>query len=251
MVEQQRLPEIRFIKLLFNDPTHSYTINQHGPQHLYHGQEPIWDQNSCHLDCCIVAARLLNVGSTAADMGGQSRESWLRSLHPLSRNFLHLLSEKWESMDRQANIASRHHFWDNDLPQVVKGRPNRPNFAPASLVWEVCTSQMKQFSFLSRENLSECQHCGAAPIIQDFRSHQSLSLDVSKAQLDNIKECFKGQPSIAPWIGRELGPSRKRCGKCRIPDGRIRKREIKGDLPPRLVVLPGELLLVRFNLSAY
>ncbi|KAL9578069.1 MAG: hypothetical protein Q9203_007227, partial [Teloschistes exilis] len=102
---------------------------------------------------------------------------------------------------------------------------------------------MKQFSFLSRETLSECRHCGAAPIIQDFRSHQSLSLDVSKAQMDEIKEQSRGQPSVARWVDRKLGPSRKRCGKCRSPDGRIRKREINGDLPPRLVVLPGELLL--------
>ncbi|KAI4247623.1 MAG: hypothetical protein LQ352_006112 [Teloschistes flavicans] len=243
MIHQRRLREIRFVKAIFNDRTHSYTINQHGSQYLYQGQGPIWDQNSCHLDCCIVAARLLNVGSTASDMGGQSRESWLSSLHPVPRNFLHLLSEKWESMDRQVNIARRHHFWDNDLPQLVKGTPNRPNFAPASWVWEMCTSRMEQFGFLSRETFSECRHCGAAPTTQEFRSHQSLSLDASRAQIDDIKKQFKGQPSIAHWIGRELGQSRKRCGKCKTPDGRTRKREIKGGLPPRLVVVPGELLL--------
>ncbi|KAL8688341.1 MAG: hypothetical protein Q9218_005723 [Villophora microphyllina] len=240
-IQQGRLHEIKFMRLNFNNDTHAYAISQRGSQYLYQGQGPIWDQNSCHLDCCIVAARLLNVGSTAADNGGKPRESWLQSLGSVPRNFLRLLSEKWESMDRQANIARRHNFWDKGLPQLVEGTPNRSHFAPASRVWDLCTSQMEQFSFVTRESWSECRHCEAAPIIHDSRCHQSLSLDISRSMVDDFKEQFKGQPPLAEWIGREFKVSPRRCGKCRTPDGRSRKREIVGDMPPRLVVVPGEL----------
>ncbi|KAL8702217.1 MAG: hypothetical protein Q9201_004521 [Fulgogasparrea decipioides] len=241
LLNKQRLRDISSFKLRFDKTTYAYSLDTGGKEYPYRGQGPIWDQNSCHLDCCIVAARILNVGLTAADSGSKPRASWLQSLESVPQKFFDLASNDWESLDRQTNVDRRHHFWDNDLPQLIEGNPNRPHFAPASQVWELCTSQMGQFSFLARESLSGCHHCGATPVPKSFSSHQSLSLDVARSQVDELERQLGPRPSIAQLISRELGPSQKRCGKCRAPDGRTRWREILDDLPPRLVVVPGEV----------
>ncbi|KAL8729276.1 MAG: hypothetical protein Q9181_005067, partial [Wetmoreana brouardii] len=241
LLNERRLRDISSFKLCFDKTTHVYSPNAGGKEYPYRGQGPIWDENSCHLDCCIVAARILNVGLTAADSGSKSRASWLQSLESVPLKFFELVTNDWESLDRQTNVDRRHRFWDDDLPQLVKGTLNRPHFAPASQVWELCTYQMGQFSFLARESLSSCHHCGAAPVPKSSANHQSLSLDVARSQIDELKQQLGPRPSIAELIGQELDPSQRRCGKCRALDGRTRRREILGDLPPRLVLVPGEV----------
>ncbi|KAL8685918.1 MAG: hypothetical protein Q9224_005617 [Gallowayella concinna] len=235
------LKYIGTLKVVFTANSHHYALdNAHGRPFPYRGQGPIWDQNSCHLDACIVAARLLELGSTAADRGGLSRETWLESLKPVQKRFLELITAEWESMDGPTNTQLRHSFWDGDLTPLP-GIDPRPDFGSAALVWELCTSQMKQFSFQETQGLSSCRHCGAAPTHKTVQHHQSLSLDLSQAQFEQHKARYKvwSAKPIGWWISQEFRPRERRCRFCNSNDGRTRQRKITGDLPKRLVVVPG------------
>ncbi|KAL8910552.1 MAG: hypothetical protein Q9172_007823 [Xanthocarpia lactea] len=234
------LRRVLALKLTFSTDSQNYSLRPDGKPFPFRGQGPIWDQNSCHLDVCIVASRILNVGSTVADRSGLSRDSWLQTLQPVQRKFLDLISADWESLDRQTNIGHRHHFWDHELASL-EGISRRPDFGSAINVWNKCTAQMRQFGFERSEGLSSCKHCGAAPVSRTVRHYQMLSLDMSQDQLEKHTFQFgQGAKPIGWWIDRELKPFDKRCGACKSPNGRSREREIAGALPQRLVVAPGQ-----------
>ncbi|KAL8962561.1 MAG: hypothetical protein Q9183_005139 [Haloplaca sp. 2 TL-2023] len=239
--EEGRRHVIESLRLDFRGDKQTFKLCDAGMPYPFRGHGPVWLQNSCSLDCCIVAARLLNVGSTAADADGKTREAWLKSLDKLPRAFIHLLSKPWESLDRQTNIETRHRFWDHDLPPLGSGQPNRNRFASASHVWNLCTKSMGQFAFQSRDSYTDCHNCGSTPPEQTFQPRQALSLDIYERQVKEIKEQHQGNnPTLAQLLAREFNTFPKRCSTCKVPDGRTRRREIQGDLPLRLVIVPGE-----------
>ena len=234
------LRRISVLEVILSAGSQSYSLHPDGEPFPFRGQGPIWDQNSCHLDCCIVAARLLNVGFTVADRGKIPRDSWLQGLQPVQQRFLELISADWESMDQATNIRRRHDFLDHELASL-EGISKRPRFGSAVSVWDGCTSQMGQFGFDRRDCFSSCKHCGAAPSAKPARHHQYLSLDMSQGQYQEHKSQAGDKP-IEYWIDRELKPLDKRCGTCKSPDGRFLSREIVGALPQRLVVVPGQFV---------
>ncbi|KAL8867928.1 MAG: hypothetical protein Q9174_005338 [Haloplaca sp. 1 TL-2023] len=239
--QEARGRSIESLRLDLRGDEQTFKLSDSGVPYPFRGHGPIWHQNSCSLDCCIVAARLLNVGLTEANTDEKPKEAWLNSLDKLPRAFIRLLSEPWESLDRQINIDTRHRFWNHELPQLTPGKRNGVHFASASRVWDLCTQQMGQFAFHSRDIYTDCQHCGSTAPDQIFQPQQSLSLDITKSQVDEIEEQHQGNnPTMAQLIEREFSTFPKRCGKCKAPAGRTRRREIQGDLPLRLVVVPGE-----------
>ncbi|KAL8652698.1 MAG: hypothetical protein Q9226_004157 [Calogaya cf. arnoldii] len=240
--DEGSLGRISYLQLVFTANTQRYSFHPDGEAFPFEGQGPIWDQNSCHLDVCIVAARLLNVGFTIADRGTLPRDSWLQTLPPVQQRFLDLISADWEGMDRATNIERRHSFWDDELAPL-KGISKRPKFGSAVNVWDRCTSQMGQFGFEKIDGFSSCKNCGAASSSKPANHHQYLSLDMSRDQYqEHISQFGQGGMPIEYWIGREFKPLEKRCGKCRAPDGRSLSREIVGALPQRLVVVPGQYI---------
>ncbi|KAI4219593.1 MAG: hypothetical protein L6R36_008213, partial [Xanthoria steineri] len=234
------LGRISVLKIILSAGSQSYSLHPEGEPFPFRGQGPIWDQNSCHLDCCIVAARLLNVGFTIADRGKIPRDLWLQGLQPLQQRFLDLISADWESMNQATNIRRRHDFWDHELASLEE-ISKRPRFGSAVSVGDSCTSQMGQFGFDRRDRFSSCKYCGAAPSEKPARHHQYLSLDMSQGQYQEHKSQAGDKP-IEYWIDRELKPLNKRCGACKSPDGRSLSREIVGALPQRLVVVPGQFV---------
>lgn len=234
------LGRISVLKIILSAGSQSYSLHPEGEPFPFRGQGPIWDQNSCHLDCCIVAARLLNVGFTVADRGKIPRDLWLQGLQPVQQRFLDLISADWESMNQATNIRRRHDFWDHELASL-EGISKHPRFGSAVSVWDSCTSQMGQFGFDRRDRFSSCKYCGAAPSAKPARHHQYLSLDMSQGQYQEHKSQAGDKP-IEYWIDRELKPLDKRCGACKSPDGRSLSREIVGALPQRLVVVPGQFV---------
>ncbi|KAL8997776.1 MAG: hypothetical protein Q9169_003025 [Polycauliona sp. 2 TL-2023] len=233
------LGRISYLQIILNSDTHTYSLDPGGKSFPFRGQGPIWNQNSCHIDVCIVAARLLNVGSTIADRGIATRDSWLQALPPVQRQFLRLISADWENMDRATNASRRHQFWDLELAPL-EGILPRNNFGSAFNVWSQCTSQMGQFGFERKDGLGSCKNCGSTAPPKPVRPHQYLSLDMSKDQYEEYKSQFgQVEKPINYWIDREFKPSDRRCGSCKTPNGRSPSREIVGTLPPRLVVVPG------------
>ncbi|KAL8666627.1 MAG: hypothetical protein Q9168_007440 [Polycauliona sp. 1 TL-2023] len=241
VLQSRKVQLITNLKIALDADTHVYSLQPGGKPFPFRGQGPIWDQNSCHLDVCIVAARLLNVGLAIADKGREkTRDSWLRTLPPVQQKFLDLIAADWEGMDKATNIDRRHAFWDDELA-YPEGILKRPALGSASNVWNRCTSGMGQFGFEKRDSFTSCKNCGKPSISNPPGHHQYLSLDMAEDEYKEQTSQF-GEEARKPleyWLDRALKPLDKRCGSCRTPDGRSHSRDIVGGLPQRLVVVPG------------
>ena len=209
-----------------------YEFSANGTFHPYYGAGPITTDNSCALDCCIVAARLLNVGSMASDKGEQTHDDWLHSLESIQRHFLDLLALPWEIYRPATNAAYVANFRDSLGP----GFQGRDMMSTVKL-WQICTSGVKQFKYSgSRHN--RCTECG--------RERTSQVIDLQDLALDELSEETKhalgGNPSMTQMLNKHFQSEPKRCkrnmGGCGLPAAEIRRRVVCGHLPSRLVVLP-------------
>lgn len=85
-------PCMTFLKLYANGRT--YRPHPSGNPHPYCGRGPVWSNNSSPMDCCIVAARLLQLGLTQADSRDEQNSGWTSTLHPFHQDCLQIFHEQ-------------------------------------------------------------------------------------------------------------------------------------------------------------
>ena len=204
----------------------------------HRGRGPTWRHNSCALDCCIVAAMFMNVGSTVIDMG--SANSHL-SVPRIQSEFVRMVNENWDFLAGRPSWERRHTFLATIISVLNGEAPQGAqlalgNFLAATAIWAHCTSAFQQFAYTeSRRRI--CRICtGSAQLNQPTRQ--------STVTLANRGTEFKGQrPTMQQLLERHFGADNFRvCSfQCKIqPTIAERRRQIHGGLPPRLVVQPAE-----------
>ena len=215
-------------KLRGQDP-HLYTLSSGASISPYYGRGPVWADNSCALDCCIVAARLLNVGSLSADKGDVSVYDWIDSLPPLMLHFLDLLALPWEILANDTIIAYRNYFRTKLGSKCQGGR-----MMSAVALWSMFTEGVNQFTYSEYWHV-KCTECGkeksnrASPTMM-----QDLALDTSAVILasePNMTGCLNKHFDIT------LKDCRKQGGGCGTKGSLWRRRIVNGHLPLRLAVL--------------
>ncbi len=216
-------------KVLHGQNPHLYTFSSRAPIYPYYGRGPVWADNSCALDCCIVAARLLNVGSLSADKGEVSVYDWIDSLPPLMLHFLDLLALPWEIFAKDTIIAYRNYFRTKLGSQCQGGR-----MMSAVALWSMFTEGVNQFTY-SEYWRFQCTKCGreksnrASPTMM-----QDLALDASAIVLG-------GEPDMTGLLNTHfditLKDCRKQGGGCGTKGSFWRRRIVNGYLPLRLAVL--------------
>lgn len=95
--EPRKIAQLRVVFPPQYNERQLYFFHNKGQPLAYRGRGPIWHKNSCAIDCCLVVARLLNLGITTADRGLLARDDWLNSLTPLERHFLQITGLPWEN----------------------------------------------------------------------------------------------------------------------------------------------------------
>ncbi|MCJ1461722.1 hypothetical protein MMC07_000321 [Pseudocyphellaria aurata] len=219
-------------------------FSQSGKLFPCRGRGPIWHNNSCALDCAIVAARLLNLGRTVADRGPETHADSSSALPPLTRYFMDLIKLPWEDLDDKRSYAYRKKFLVMLLEQLNTSTGTNQKqiqigeFVSVIAVWNASTLGMKQLSF-STHISSMCIKCGK-------RTTGSTSLNQC-IYLDQIKDTLEEDIGKQPWsmsdiLNRFFGTQRRRkpCAGCKSLDTRIFWRSVVGHLPQRLVVLPDQ-----------
>lgn len=216
-----------------------YFFSQNGGTVAYRGRGPSWHKNSCAIDCCLVAARLLNIGITKSDRGTLARDDWLKNLTPLEEHFLRMAGMPWEKFPKSTCINKRDEFYES-LLQVMntatrKQKLQNGSFFAATAIWRQCTSKMQQFAFQDYR-LSECTACkhklprgSPKPTV-----NQEIALDVLT---DDMKKS-EANPSWSQLINKYFDKQLRKCGKCG-QKAKVDRRRVYGNLPLRLVVLPG------------
>lgn len=215
-----------------------YRFREKGQPVPYRGRGPVWRKNSCAVDCCVVAARLLNLGITTADRASQTREDWLKTLTPLEEHFLRIVGMPWETISNSTCIEVRDEFYKSLL--LVMNSPTMTkqfqigSFFSATAIWRVCTSSMRQFAFSDCRH-SECTACNNT--LPRGAPRPNVNQDIL---LDSLTDDMKGAGERHEWsllINNYFGNRLKKCNKCG-QNTRMERRRVYGSLPPRLVVSP-------------
>ena len=231
-----RIPEVQIVKtkpIIEGENPHFYKFSDRGSHYPYYGRGPVWCANSCALDSCIVAARLLNVGSLSADKGDLSVHEWIDSLPKLTLDFLYLLARPWETYSDEINKYHKEHFRTQLGPACQSG-----NKMSAVDLWKRCTEGVNQFTY-SEYWYSLCNQCGRKTSGQSSPTvMQDLALDqVSQA----AKRASGGSPDMVQRLNTHFEAQPRQCrknvGGCGREDAVMRRRMVNGTLPPRLVVL--------------
>lgn len=238
-VGSPRITSLQILSHITSTGLQNYEFSENGLFHPYRGRGPFWQNNSCALDCVIVAARLLSIGITVEDRGDASRSEWLKNLAPLERNFIGLTSVPWEGISNPDSVTVRDHFLDNYLNEFKKNNAQRPikkgGFLSVLALWRLCTPSMRQFCFWTRKQ-TLCSKCNAST-----GAIPSLLNDVALPQLtDSVRARFGNRPTMSQLLNLNLSTIMRNCPAERCGGNKTRKvwSAISGDLPARLVVTP-------------
>lgn len=235
-------PNISFLKVAFtpsNPPRQNYRFSDAGAFYPYRGHGPIWKNNSCALDCCIVAARLMDLGRVVADKGNQTRVDWLASLPDLEKNFQALLARPWERASKQSCISFKDAFTPHLFKAINSAKPDDlvGKFLPVNMVWQLCTANMHQYSFTD-SRFSVCKVCetnGKKATIGLPHILQSVAIDELN---EETKQAYGEKPTMSQLLNYYFAAHSRDCRDCGNKGTREQRRKVHGQLPSRLVVEP-------------
>ena len=213
----------------------------------YRGRGPIWGDNSCALDCCIVAARILNLGITIADKGAYLiHHTWMASLDANVRGFVDLTTRAdWETMSAQQNVDIRQNFLRNVVyPALQQSWVPNGRFLSAAALWEIFTVGVGQFQFRTSTRV-ECQTCNA----QYFQNATPTGTATGVQLLWQVRlQPNDPKPSMEHLLNRQFSTRPqdpmdhlirlRPCRNCNATASTSKRIVLHGRLPPRLVVAP-------------
>ncbi len=213
-----------------------YVFSATGNLYPCRGVGPLWYQNSCSIDCVIVAARLLNMGRTVQDMGSvTSANEWFQKLPPLVKAFQKLIAREWES-SAQNDISEevRENFLTMFQKQYSIVR-KRSEFLAVTQIWAAATNGMLQLQFTTRRD-AYCAQCKMTSYGQ-IRTH----CDITLAKMDDALERKIGKrPTMSKLLNEHFHKQSGNCADCKTTHRRESWLSVVKDLPPRLVVFPHE-----------
>ena len=257
LFDDKTAPNIRSIKVLFFvtqatsrdpdesnlvgdafDPIRGYTDNKFykvsavGKYFPYRGRGPIWADNSGALDCVIVAARLLSVGTTAWDTNNKGYRQWLKTLSKFQETCVETFHGAWDAWTPKTNSQMKNRLLIPAYDELSASTEVPGFFSSALSLWAMCTSMSQQFKFNIRRE-SACRSCSAYS--QRKLSNQGgLVVRISK---DHENNNITMQDLLQRRFGKAPKPEYKdhTCGGKACYESR---ETIVGDPPPRLVVVP-------------
>ncbi|MCJ1256694.1 hypothetical protein MMC24_004518 [Lignoscripta atroalba] len=225
-------------RLLGIMPTHSYILHPLGRLYPYRGRGPVWANNSCGFDCCLVVSRLLDVGRAIADVGNGTRDAWLKTLSEFERSMLEATDHDWDLFTPETSIRQRHDAYRtliNQLNSTALGSArNIGNLMPATAVWDLCTSMANQFSF-SIVRAGRCTSClrtfPRTPVLQRVNSVTFDALPTGpRLSMQQMLQRHFGATDPGNYTQDRGG-----CNAQRVVERRLK---VAGTLPVRLVVKP-------------
>ena len=239
LLDDNHDPGIRSVQVEFTQGkiphTHDYQCSRVGYALPYRGCGPIWLENSCHVDCCIVAARLMSVGQVQADSsktsGPDERENPI-IFQNIFRNFLAL---PWEKYTRETNIKRRHDFLRNYyIRRAELGKGGRMgSMHAANDSWQVCAEGFGQFQYTVYKQTT-CDTCSKiSPLPTNLTETGVLEFDAPTlgywkfTKRNDIIELFRKHFSPKPF---------RSCSNAGCEGQTSRTRIIDGELPQRLVL---------------
>lgn len=127
------------------------SFNPTGNLFSYRGRGPIWQNNSCAVDCAIVVGRLLDAGSTVYD---RKQPGWTTRLSRAERAFIDATDANWDVLSRDESTTLRDTLWNVLAEESAAVRVGR--FNSVWSVWATATTSIRQFQFSCIETIMYC-----------------------------------------------------------------------------------------------
>ena len=220
--------------------THDYIIDARGKEYPVRGKGPPWENNSCAFDCCLVAARLLKVGSSKVDFGTSSETIWLQSLDKFHGEFLRALNHDWDASSRTMNVGKRNEILEsyviafNSNAKHASERTSLGNYQSAVHLWTFCASMARQFGLKTRR-VSWCAACGSRQSVTSYTSQTVVDIE---GTLEDAEQGLSMEQILKRQFGPKVGRDQRKPHKCGATGSIRRRNEIQGYMPFRLVLTP-------------
>ncbi|KAI9734818.1 MAG: hypothetical protein M1834_001896 [Cirrosporium novae-zelandiae] len=199
----------------------NYTLDPTGDPFPYRGRGPVWSNNSCAFDSCIVAATFLNIGQTNWDRynGADGARDAL----------IGCVKTNWASLDIAESRLERRISLAAVLSRIKKDTGKTYKIGDklgARYLWETCTATLDEFD-LNFQDSTICSCGNKRNVNANANMQQALDYNIKdrKASIQEVLQIFFG-----PRQNRAL-----QCPACKRTKA-YKRRIVIGELPPRLVV---------------
>ncbi|KAL2003730.1 hypothetical protein VTN02DRAFT_2495 [Thermoascus thermophilus] len=204
----------------------SLTFDPHGYQFSFRGRGPVWRNNSCAIDCVIVAGRLLDAGSTIIDRG-EDAVAWGEQLTVLEKAFLDTLEMNWDVFPARTSSDQRDRFWQV-VARHMQGAAIGQSMSVTAL-WVEATKSFGQFKFSYTEEKTPCS-CKGNRTRSSFITASSVTPPFCQTDVDGVRM----ETLLRRFFRHEILTDCRYCYK----KGVAITRRVFHNLPMRLVVQP-------------
>ncbi|KAJ5884678.1 hypothetical protein N7495_009188 [Penicillium taxi] len=192
-----------------------------GVPYQYRGRGPVWANNSCAIDSCIVAGMLLDAGCTVVDRKDNKAVQYTE----LERAFIEVTNMNWDVLDDIVSCQLRDqyfHLISSTVPIIKMGQPS-----PTWAVWAESTRNFAQFQLIFEENTTGCE-CMHYPCERRRKFGSCISVAIQESDATGVE--------ISTLIERVLHSSIiEPCHRCDNLLGNITQVRVE-KLPYRLVL---------------
>lgn len=215
----------------------SLTFDPHGYECSFRGRGPVWRNNSCAIDCAIVAGRLLDAGSTIIDRG-EDAMAWEEQLTELEKAFLDTLEMNWDVFPAQTSSDQRDRFWQV-IARHMQGVAIGQSMSVTAL-WVEATKSFGQFKFSYTEEKTSCS-CKGNRTRSSFIRASLVTPPFCQTDIDGVRM----ETLLRRFFSHETPTDCRYCDK----KGVVITRRVFHNLPMRLVVQPHHEALPRNHTS--
>ncbi|KAI9040553.1 uncharacterized protein KD926_008120 [Aspergillus affinis] len=221
------VPATTQVRLLWNRETDEMTLHPDGRDYPYRGRGPVGTFNTSAIDCVIVAAKLLDAGSTVID---RCKKGWRAQLTPLESALIKTTEVDWDLCFTDESEMLRNNFWhvvNDSLPEVWAG-----DIPWLQGIWTRATSNFAQFHFTYYDQYRPCE-CNP----DRERGDTTGPWRNTFMQPSEVPEDGEGPVTMQTRLAREFAFSvQVDCDVCDTPNAVTRWRTFES-LPARLVAM--------------
>lgn len=224
---ERRIPATTQVRIVWNRDTDEMALHPDGRDFPYRGRGPVGSWNTSAIDCVVVAAKLLDAGSTVID---RSKNDWHAQFTPLERALIDATEVDWDLCFQGQSESLRDHFgrvvsenlaesWIGDTPWLQE-------------VWTKATANFAQFQFTYYDQFGRCE-CDPVNDLGEITGPLKRSFMLPSEVPEDDQEEVTMQSRMAQEFAHKIELD---CSVCDTPNAITRWRTFER-LPARLAVM--------------
>jgi hypothetical protein len=199
---------------LVSDTVNLYEFFKIDSFYSYRDRDSSWQNNSCAIDCCVVATRLLNFKFIVQDKKNFIANEWRKSFFLLQRSFLRFIIRFWEKLFNDECFRIRNDFYVILLQSsnISNRRSREDNFLFVVELWNLCTSNMHQI-FFSKTRYFVCSKCNVRLFTHAQNSVNQHFIEIDESN-ENARTKLNSSSNMTLLINHYFESQKRLCRTC-------------------------------------